>query len=338
MYRRKFYIPCVFIAAVFLSTIKPAITYSRNASPVPGGGGPFKVAMLLPGSVNDQSFNTNGFRGLSLLERKLGAVVAYTENVKPPDMERLFREYAVEGYHLVVGWGAQFLKPIEKVAEEFPRTNFMILGYYAGNNRNLGAISFWQGEIGYLAGCVAGLKTRTNKVCFLTGFLYPHQKEKAILFRRGVKAVNPKAVVRIVAINTWTDRIIAKKSGHDIIARGYDVIAVDADSAGSPIHLMAAQKGCHTIGWTVDQYGIAPKAILTSALQRAELVVLEGAKIVRLGQWEGKQYKFGLQTGVQDLAPFRGALTPEEAKQVFDVRAALMAGKIDILMNPDDPL
>lgn len=298
--------------------------------------GAFRVAMLLPGSVDDQSFNTNGYRGLMLIKERLGANIAYTENVPESDMERLFRQYAREGYDLVIGYGIQFLASIKKAADEFPRTKFMILGYYAGNNRNLGAVSFWQGEIGYLAGSVAGLKTKANKVAFVTGLLYPHQKEKAHLFERGVKAINPAIEVKIVVIGTWKDQDKARIAGQTLIDEGFDIIAVDADSAGVSIHEMARRAGRYTIGWTVDQYELSPGSVLTSALQRAEVVLLEGARIARFGRWEGKQYKFGIRAGVQDLAPFRGALMPEEEETIRKTREELLAGKIDVLFNPQE--
>ena len=43
-----------------------------------------KAAMLLPGSVNDQSWNAIGFAGLNKL-KDMGYEAAYSENVSPAD-------------------------------------------------------------------------------------------------------------------------------------------------------------------------------------------------------------------------------------------------------------
>src|SRR5690349_21244953 len=43
-----------------------------------------RAAMLLPGSVNDQSWNAVGFAGLSKL-KDMGFEIAYSENVSPAD-------------------------------------------------------------------------------------------------------------------------------------------------------------------------------------------------------------------------------------------------------------
>lgn len=49
------------------------------------------------------------------------------------------------------------------------------------------------------------------------------------------------------------------------------------------------------------------------------------------GRWEGKQYRFGMQEGVLDIAPFRGALTPEAEAIVNGVKQDILMAKIDLI-------
>ena len=42
----------------------------------------FKVAMLLPNSLDDQGWRQAGYEGLLLVEKELGAEVAYTARVR----------------------------------------------------------------------------------------------------------------------------------------------------------------------------------------------------------------------------------------------------------------
>ena len=44
-----------------------------------------KAAVLLPGSINDQSWNAQGYSGVKKL-KSMGWDVAYSENVQPSDM------------------------------------------------------------------------------------------------------------------------------------------------------------------------------------------------------------------------------------------------------------
>lgn len=296
----------------------------------------FKVAMLLPGPVNDMSWNSTGYQGLLLIKQELGATIAYTENVAEGDMELLFRKYAKDGADLVIGHGGQFIAPAQKVADEFPRTSFMIVGTYEGNNRNLGAVQFKQHELGYLAGTVAALKTRSNKVAYICGMPYIHMKEKGTLFILGAKAANPRIEARSLTLNTWSKQEAGQACASALVQDKFDVIAVDADTAGIPIHQAARKARIYTLGWATDQYNISPETILTSGIQRTDIIIFKGAELVRLGRWEGKLYKFGIRDRAQDLAPFRGMLSPEEQREFLRIKNKIMEGEIN-LMNLQKP-
>lgn len=291
--------------------------------------GAFQVAMLLPGSVDDQSWNTTGYNALLLVRQKLGAAVDYTESVAQEDMEPLFERYAREGYDLIIGHGGQFIAAAEQAASHFPRTNFMVVATDAGNNVNLGTVQFAQEELGFLAGAVAGLKTRSNKVAYISGRPYTHMNEKGASFVAGAQYINPSTQALSLTLNTWTDREKAISCADKLIEAGFDVLAVDADSAGLPIHRLAEEASIHTIGWAADQYDLAPKGVLTSGIQRAEIAILAGAELARLGRWEGKLYKFGLKDGAQNLAPFHGKLDSKMKAVMTRLQKDILAGIID---------
>jgi basic membrane lipoprotein Med (substrate-binding protein (PBP1-ABC) superfamily) len=208
---------------------------------------------------------------------------------------------------------------------------------YAGNNKNVGALAFRSGEVGYLTGVVAGLKTKTKKVAFIGGQAYPVMEEEAILFKRGVLATKLDSTVSIKWVNSWSDADKAGKIAQEQIAAGTDVLVVDADRANIGVIKVAAQsKGVYVIGWIhaingiENRHKLAPKTIVTSVVQQVPMLMLEGATLVQQGRWEGKQYKFGLLEEVQDLAPFYGALTPEQEAFVDSVKQDIITGKIDV--------
>jgi len=291
--------------------------------------GAFMVAMLLPGPVDDQSWNATGYNALQRAKEKLGATVDYTENVAEEEMESLFERYAREGYDLVIGHGGQFIAAAEQAAKRFPRTNFMVVGTDAGNNVNLGTVQFSQEELGFLAGAVAGLKTRSRKVAYISGKPYAHMNEKGASFVAGARYTNPSVQALSLTIDTWSDTEKGVMCGRRLIEEGFDVLAVDADSAGLPIHKLAGKASINTIGWAADQYELAENAILTSGVQRAEVAILAGTELVRLGRWEGKLYKFGIKDGAQNLAPFRGKLDTKQQATIVRLQKDILEGRID---------
>jgi basic membrane protein A len=129
----------------------------------------FRVAMILPGPIHDRSWNQAGYEGLLEIEKKLGVGVAYTAEVGETEADTHFRDYARQGFDFIIGLGGEYVDAAAKVADEYPRTQFAVVANYSGNNRNLGALSFRFGEIDYLSGVTAGLKTRSGHIALIAG-------------------------------------------------------------------------------------------------------------------------------------------------------------------------
>ncbi len=332
MYTRK-HLLVVYLISILFTLFLTSCTGAQNAASTDAAKtatGAFKVAIVLPTATNDGAWSQAGYEGLKLIEKELGAQTAYTDNVADADGEKILRQYAQEGYDFVIGHGGQYIPALEVVAEEFPRTKFAVTAIHAGNNKNLGALSLRDGEIGYLTGVVAGLKTKTNKVAFIAGVPYPAIQEQATLFERGAKAINPKVEVTTAWVDSWTDEAKTRQIAETQVKAGADVLLGDVDALGLLVIEVAKKAGIYAIGWSLDQHDVAPDTVLTSGIQRIPVAMLEGATLVQQGRWEGKQYKFGLQEDAQDLAPFYGLLNAEEEAKVNAVRADILAGKIDV--------
>jgi basic membrane protein A len=95
-----------------------------------GGGGDgegIRVAMLLPGTPTDQGYNADGQRAADAIETELGAEVTVTESVPVPNQNDVYRQFAGQGYDLVIGWGGQFTDGAVAAADEFPDVNFLVV-------------------------------------------------------------------------------------------------------------------------------------------------------------------------------------------------------------------
>ena len=58
---------------------------------------------------------------------ELGAEVTVTENVQIPNQTDVYRQFAAQGYDLVIGWGGQFTDGAVAAAEEFPDVKFLVV-------------------------------------------------------------------------------------------------------------------------------------------------------------------------------------------------------------------
>lgn len=291
-----------------------------------------KVGMVLDGAHTDKSWSQGGYEGLKLIESQYNAQVDFKDSINgDADSIKALRDYAEQDYDLIIAHSGGYITAAETVAKDFPQIKFALVSTYGGNNQNLGAVGFRSGEVGYLTGYLAALKTKTNKVGYIVGADYPVYKEEAALFERGAKAQKPNIEVSTVFLDTWTDTEKATQVAMDLVNSGVDLLAINADEAGiAAIKAVTQKEGVYVIGWTKDLYDVAPGRVITSVLQDIPALVLNAATLVQQGRWEGKLYKFGLREKIYDFAPFRGLLTPDEEAAFKDVRDRVATGKVDI--------
>ena len=154
-----------------------------------------KVAMLLPGSINDQSWNAAGYAGLVKLKEQ-GMDIAYSENVQAADHIEAMKDYARKGYSPVIGHSGRFLSAAQRVGPEFEKTVFIVGSGSGGQGKNVISVDLANDQFGYLAGVLAGRMTKSNKVGAVAGLEgLPNMIASMGGFRLGVKSVKPDAEV-----------------------------------------------------------------------------------------------------------------------------------------------
>ncbi|MEA1927112.1 MAG: BMP family ABC transporter substrate-binding protein [Candidatus Auribacterota bacterium] len=115
-----------------------------------------KVAVLFPGVVSDQSWNQFGYEGLMRIKNEGGVKMAYSENVSQDMQIEAFRNYAAEGYDVIIGMGDEYTDAAGTVAKEYPDIKFCIPNGLVGNGKNLSTFKVSYSQMGYLAGVLAG--------------------------------------------------------------------------------------------------------------------------------------------------------------------------------------
>src|SRR5881296_3871065 len=83
---------------------------------------PFRVALLTPGPVSDQSWNGGAYQGLIRIRDSLGAKVSHIQTKTPAEFEEQFRQYGSQNYDLVFGHGFEFQDAAKRVGPDFPKT------------------------------------------------------------------------------------------------------------------------------------------------------------------------------------------------------------------------
>ncbi len=291
--------------------------------------GSFKVALLTPGPVSDQSWNGSAYAGLMRVKDSLGAAVSHIQTKTPAEFEENFRQYGAAGYSLVIGNGVEFQDAAARVGPQFPKTIYITNG---GNTvgANVAAMSFSFDQPSYLAGIVAGSVTKSGIIGCIGGTEIPPVKAAFQAFTEGAQSVSPKVKVLISYIGNWDDASAGKEQALAQLGRGADVIFQDADAAGlGAFQAVREAKHAYVIGSNADQNAVAPEVTLGSVvidLPRAFMVI---AREVKSGQFKPRVVELDMRLDVVrwTVNPALASRIPPGAVHAVDsVRARILAG------------
>jgi len=299
-----------------------------------GGAKAFKVALLTPGPISDQSWNGSAYEGLMRIKDSIpGTQVSHIQTKTPAEFEENFRQYGAAGYSLVIGHGFEFQDAAARVGPEFPKTIYITTG---GNTvgANVAAMSFSFDEPSYLAGIVAGSVTKSGTVGCIGGTELPPVKAAFESFAAGVKSVNPKAKVIISYIGNWEDASAGKEQALAQLGRGADVIFQDADAAGlGAFQAVREAKTAYVIGSNANQNAVAPEVTLGSVVIDVPHAFMVVAREVNGGQFKPRVVRLDMRVDVVRWTPnpVLESKIPAAAMHAVDsVRTLMLAGKFTV--------
>ncbi|MEJ7669608.1 MAG: BMP family protein [Casimicrobiaceae bacterium] len=296
----------------------------------------FKVALLLPGKINDKGWNAIGHAGLMKIKSELGAEVAYSEDVVPADQEAAFRDYAARGFSLVLAMGGQYTDGAMSIANQFPNVLFGVIGSNRTNGKNMASFNARQEQTFFLGGVAAALASKSKKIGYISGIQVDNVVRGWMGFEQGVKAVEPNATVQAVWTGNFEDVAKAKEAAIALIDRGFDVIQANSNAATFGAMQAAQERKVFGIGAYGDYTFVAPEAVVTNVIPAMDNVILSAGKLAKSGKFEGKFYLYGFDDfDIGNISPINAAIVGKESAQkikltVDDYRARILSKKIEI--------
>ncbi len=268
-----------------------------------GDGDEFRVALLTPGPISDQSWNGGAYAGLEWIRDSLGARISHIQTRTPAEFEENFRQYGAQGFDLVFGHGFEFQDAAVRVAPEYPGTLYVTT---SGNQvgENVAGMTFAFEEASYLAGMVAASLSRSGVVGVIGGTELPPVRASFDAFEKGARDVRPDVRVLRSYIGNWDDVSAGKEQALAQISRGADVIFQNADAAGLGVFQAARERaGTYVIGSNVNQNGIAPEVTLGSVVIDLPRALLAVAREVKEGTFEPRVVALGTESAVVEWVP-----------------------------------
>jgi len=288
-------------------------------------GAVFRVALLTPGPVSDQSWNGGAYQGLLWIRDSLGARISHVETKTPAEFEDNFRQYGTQGYDLVFGHGFEFQDAARRVAPEFPRTVYITTSG-STSGLNLAGMTFGFADASYLAGILAASVTKTKKIGTLGGTALPPVVESFRAFEQGARATDPSVRVVTSYIGNWDDVSAGKEQALAQLAQGVDVIFQNADAAGLGAFQAARERNALVIGSNSNQNGVAPDVTLGSVVIDLPRAFLEIAREVKAKSFQPRVVELGEESHVVTLVlnPTLATRIPAAARTRIDSLQSLM--------------
>ena len=217
-----------------------------------------KVAFALLWTIDDQGWTTAHYHGIEFLKQRMGDQIEinYTEKVLAADAERVFRNYAQQGYDIIFGTTFEHMDPMLNVAKDYPDIVFEhCSGFKTAANMGNYFARMYQGE--YLAGYMAGLMGFKNVGTVATNPIpEPVRGINAftIWMIKGLSeaghSFDPEALNTVVWLKAWRDPINETTLAETLVARKHDLIRQMADTPDSSVAACAA--GVPAIGYGED--------------------------------------------------------------------------------------
>ena len=286
----------------------------------------FKVALLTPGPISDQSWNGGAYAGLLRIRDSLGAKISHIQTKTPAEFDENFRQYGAEGYDLVFGHGFEFQDAALRVAPEFPRTIYITT---SGNStaKNVAGIEFAFEEASYLAGMMAGALTKTGVIGMIGGTELPPVKRSFAAFAAGARSSNPSVKTITSFIGNWDDVSAGKEQALAQVSQKADIIFQNADAAGLGVFQAAKEsKNVRIIGSNSNQNNVAPDVTLGSVVIDLPQAFLTVAREVKSGNFKPRVISLGLHDNIVRFVVnprIESSIPPQLEARVDSARKAL---------------
>ncbi len=302
-----------------------------------------KVTMVTDmGGVNDQSFNQGAWEGLQQLGEDTGAKVSYTESKQESDYATNLDKAVDDGNMVVWGIGFAMADAVETAAKQNPDVNFAIIdNAYESPVDNLTGVTFHSQEPSFVAGYIAAMTTKTNKVGFVGGMASDVLKTFEFGYKAGVAYTNAKEgkEVEVVAqyTETFTDAAKGKAVGAKLYTDGCDIVFQCAGNCGNGVIEAATEANQLVIGVDSDQYEQAPENMLTSVLKKVNEAVQEVSKqLVHGDPIGGTNVELSMADDAVGISEHHDLMDDEVYNTAMDLCDLIKSGEIEVPGTEDD--
>ncbi|MEZ8081855.1 BMP family ABC transporter substrate-binding protein [Enterovibrio norvegicus] len=295
----------------------------------------FKPSVVFDmGGKFDKSFNQAAYTGAEAFKKETGVSYGEFEITNEAQREQAMLRMAQRGFSPIVAVGFQQAPIVEKVAKQFPKTQFVIIDAVV-DLPNVRSVVFKEHEGSFLVGALAVMKSESDKVGFVGGMDIPLIRKFACGYEQGAKFQSADAdVVQNMTGSTpaaWNNPTKGAELAKSQFDKGVDVVYAAAGGTGVGVYQAAVDESKYAIGVDSNQNYLHPGVMLTSMVKRVDVAVQDAFNDAKAGEFTPGLQALGLKEGGVDWALDdynKSLVTPEMEARVKQIRDDIIAGKI----------
>lgn len=278
------------------------IAATEAPTATPATGEPFRVAVVMPSAINDLAFSQSMYDALVRVQTEMGGPNAfelkYSENMfVVDDAAAAIRDYASQGFDLVIAHGSQYGSSLQEIAPDFPETSFAWgTTVDTFGLSNVFAYEAASQEGGFVNGALAATLSESNVI----GVVGPIETGDAKLyvdgFTAGVASVKPDAQVNVNYIGSFSDVALASEAATTHISAGADVLTGTAQMVVGAIG-KAEEADVLWFGTQSNQASLAPSIVVASQVYHWEVILNEMISKIKAGTLGGEAFVINLANG-----------------------------------------
>ncbi len=306
------------------------------------GAKDYKVAMICDSSINDGGWGTACYNAMIAAAEKLGWETAVTDSISQNEYYESIVAYCDLGYDLIYAPGNQYTDAVLQAAEEYPEVAFALLN--GGEDtpakaveQNVTSLLPNAQQIGWIAGALAGLTTKTNTIAFIGGMELDTTKGKYQGYVEAAQYVASKEGREVKALDpVYAGSFSASDKGIEfakaMIDQGADVFFGDASAVDSgarqaidEANKAAGEIKVYDIGQPADILGQNECVIGSQVTDNSSLVALSMQAVVD-GTFGGEVLYGTLENGVLSAGALNDIIPAEVQEQYLAYIDEMKAG------------
>ncbi len=287
----------LFTVLLVLAMAVPMLTSSAQTEEI-------RIAVVMPSTINDLAFSQSIYDTLIAIDEEYEEVVeiAYSENMfVVEDAAAALRDYAAEGYNLVIAHGSQYGSSLAEIAPDFPDTAFAwgttVDTFSDQGITNVYAYEARSEEGGFVMGAMAAMLTETGVI----GIIGPIETGDAKLYVDGFKAgvlwQNEELAEPLVNyIQSFSDVSLAAAAAEAMLDEDADILTGTAQMVPGAVN-KAKEAGALWFGTQANQTSLAPEVVVASQVYNWTVALAPIVDDVIAGEIEGESFALTLENG-----------------------------------------